>query len=101
MSALMSAALGAPPDEASPGSRAAPVGSPWVRSRWEAVDAWTLLQQSSSSALLSTGEQGWTSAPIDAGLGAVTSADRPNDALPIWQVRRLEQVAQFQLAQLT
>jgi len=101
MSALMREMLGSVPQEdISSSRRAVHAGNSWARARWEAVDAWSALQQSPSATPQYATGPGAVTADIDARLGTASNTDDLIGSTQTWQVRRMDQAAQFHLARL-
>jgi len=100
-SALMRASMAYPSREAAVQSTAATHhASARARLQWDAVDAWSALQQASVLPSLQAGETAWFSGATAAGL-ATNEADALDSRPPAWEVKRLDQAARFSLAHLT
>jgi hypothetical protein len=100
-SALMRASMASPSQELAAQPTAA-TRHPSARARlqWDAVDAWSALQQASVLPSLQASETAWSSSVAAAGL-ATNAADTLDSRPPAWEVKRLEQAARFSLAHLT
>jgi hypothetical protein len=72
-----------------------------TRLQWDAIDAWSALQQASLLPALQAGEAEWSSAAALAGLASSGDADTLDARPQAWEVRRLEQATRFSLAHLT
>jgi Ca2+-binding RTX toxin-like protein len=101
-SALMRASMTSPARaSASPAAAAIHHARARTRLQWDAVDAWSALQQASLLPALQAGEAEWSSAAALAGLASSGDADTLDARPQAWEVKRFEQAARFSLAHLT
>jgi hypothetical protein len=101
-SALMRASMTSPAHaSASPATAMTHHARARTRLQWDAIDAWSALQQASVLPSLQGGETAWSSAAALAGLATTSDADTLDTRPQAWEVKRLEQAARFSLAHLS